>query len=153
MGPPQRPPLLRAIPGTPPPPEDQGPVAAAEWESRIKGERIKAALAIRMGQERPLGGPGNRRLGYKLVGPPKQRHYVPDWDERGVMARILDLHEQQGLGFHAIGRLLEAERCGRNGGPIVYTESRCRQYYAAWKRIIAWEGLEKALASAPPAPQ
>jgi len=136
--------------------------AMTQWESEIKSERIKAALAIRKGQGKPIGGPGNKRIGYKLVGPNKAgRRYIPDWEQRAVMARIAELHERDGLSFHAIGRLLEAERCRGREVPYVrsafqpafYSEARCRHYYAAWKRIIAWEGLEKALASAPPAPQ
>jgi len=129
---------------------------------RVKSERTKAALAIRKAQGRPIGGPQNKRIGYKLVGPNKaRRRYVPDWEQRAVLARITELHERDALGFHAIGRLLEAERRRTQGVPYVpsafraafYTEARCRHYYAAWKRIIAWEGLEKALGLAPKPPQ
>lgn len=136
--------------------------AMTQWESEIKSERTKAALAIRKALGKPIGGPGNKRIGYKLVGPDKAAlRYVPDWEQRAVLARIAELHERDGLGFHAIGRLLEADRCRAEGVPHVrsafqkpfYTEARCRRYFAAWKRIIAWEGLEKALGLAPKPPQ
>jgi hypothetical protein len=136
--------------------------AMTQWESEIKRERTKAALAIRKGQGKPIGGPGNKRIGYKLVGPNKAGlRYAPDWEQRAVLARIAELHEKDRLGFHAIGRLLEPERCRAQGipyarsafQPAFYTEARCRSYYTAWKRIIAWEGLENALGLAPKPPQ
>ncbi len=78
-----------------------------------------------------------------------------------ALEAITELHERDALGFHAIGRLLEADRRRAEGVPHVgsafrpafYTEARCRHYYAAWKRIIAWEGLEKALGLTPKPPQ
>lgn len=87
-------------------------------------ERAYAATAqavlildpIRKAQGRPIGGPQNKRIGYKLVGPNKvRRRYVPDWEQRTVLARIAELHEKDGLGCHAIGRLLEAERRRADG--------------------------------------
>ncbi len=136
--------------------------AMTQWESEIKSERTKADLAIRKAQGRPIGGPGNKRIGYKLVGPnTASLRYVPDWEQRAALARISELHERDGLGFHAIARLLEADPCRAQGVPYArsafqptfYTEARCRHYYAAWKRIIAWEGLERALGLAPKPPQ
>jgi hypothetical protein len=70
---------------------------------------------------------------------------------------LAELHEKERLGFHAIARLLEADRCRAQGVPYArsafrptfYTEARCRHYYRAWKRIITWEGLDKAQDSAP----
>ncbi len=44
-----------------------------------------------------------------------RRRYIPDWEQRAVLARIAELHERDGLGFHAIGRLLEADRCRAEG--------------------------------------
>ncbi len=136
--------------------------AVTQWESDIKSERTKAALAIRKAQGRPIGGPGNKRTGYKLAGGKNGgRHYVPDWEQRAILMRITELHEKDRLGFHAIARLLEEERCQARGLPYAhsstrrgfYTEARCRWYYAAWKQVIAREGLEKALGLAPKPPQ
>jgi len=42
--------------------------AAAEWESRIKSEPIKAALAIRKGQGRSVSRTDRPKPGYKLIG-------------------------------------------------------------------------------------
>ena len=62
-------------------------IAAAEWESRIKGERIKAALAIRMGQGRSVSRTDRPKPGYRLIGEGARRRYVPDWHQRAVKNR------------------------------------------------------------------
>ena len=61
--------------------------AAAEWESRIKSERIKAALAIRKGQGRSVSRTERPKPGCRLIGEGARRRYVPDWDQRAVNSR------------------------------------------------------------------
>jgi len=66
----------------------------AEWESRVKSERVKAAMVILRQQGRHTG--GKPPWGYKVVGPrrnresgtPGNRRLIPDWEERALMLEV-----------------------------------------------------------------
>ena len=69
----------------------------AEWESRVKSERVKAALAILRQQGKHTG--GKPPWGYKVVGRkrdrekgiPGDRRLQPDWEERRWMLEVARL--------------------------------------------------------------
>ena len=71
----------------------------AEWESRVKSERVKAAMVILRQQGRHTG--GKPPWGYKVVGPrsnPEKgikgnRRLEPDWEERALMLEIVRLRD------------------------------------------------------------
>jgi len=62
-------------------------IAAAEWESRIKSERIKAALAIRVGQNWSVSRTDRPKPAYKLTGEKARRRHVPARGQRAVNDR------------------------------------------------------------------
>ena len=80
-------------------------------ESRVKSERVKAAMVILRQQGRHTG--GKPPWGYKVVGPrsnPEKgtkgnRRLAPDWEERALMLKIVRLRD---LAAHC---LLGDDRC------------------------------------------
>lgn len=118
----------------------------AEWESRIKSERTKAALAIRRSQGKPVNG---KRVGYRTVLHGTDRIQVPDYEIRKVLREIVRLRDDEGIeSWDAIARLIEEEDCRRTHRPFRpgafhrwrWTRRRVQGGYRAWKQILEVEG-------------
>ena len=125
----------------------------AEWESRVKGERVKAAQAILRQQGKHTG--GMPPWGYKVEGRrrdrdngiPGDRRLVPDWDERRWMLEVARLRLVERLGcWEDVARAmrrhqLAAIRDGRakpNGNGQAAPKDECRQRRAA---KMSWQAF------------
>jgi DNA invertase Pin-like site-specific DNA recombinase len=126
-------------------------VVFAQWESDVKSERTKAALAIRRAQGLTIVG---RRLGFKLVRKDGDKYLVPDWGERALMIEIAEMRDHQKLKFREIMVLIRKwAMTDKNvkclGQPwrefaINWTADRVLHMYQRWKRIIQEERLDTA---------
>lgn len=127
--------------------------AFAEFESRIRSERIKAAMRVVRHQGRIAG--RHRRFGYKIVGRGARAHYVPDWEVRRVMLYIVDLYEKEGItNWHEISRRVHEYLTGRPPlrttatymesawEPRQWTWQRCQRAYEAYHKICQTEGRD-----------
>ena len=65
--------------------------SVAQGESDLKSERNLEIAAFRRRANRPTN--GERKFGYRVAGPKRDRQFVPFTEERDVMARIVQLHD------------------------------------------------------------
>jgi len=128
----------------------------AEWESRVKSERVKAALAILRQQGKHTG--GKPPWGYKVVGrkrdrdkgTPGDRRLTADWEERALMLEIVRLRDVERIPcWETIAvRMRQMQRDARRAGvdnPALFRrewswESCQRAYAAFWTVLVAKEG-------------
>ena len=128
----------------------------AEWESRVKSERVKAALVILRQQGKHTG--GKPPWGYRVVGPrsnPEKgvkgnRRLEPDWEERALMLEIVRLRDvERILCWEMIAvRMRQMQRDARRAGidnPALFRrewswESCQRAYASFWTVLVAKEG-------------
>lgn len=126
--------------------------AFAEFESRIRSERIKAAMSVARHHGRIAG--RHRKFGYKIVGKGARAHYVPDWEVRQVMLYIVDLYEKEGItNWHEVSRRVYEHLTGypppqtsryRDSAFVrrQWTWQRCQRAYEAYHRICETEGRD-----------
>lgn len=121
-------------------------VAVAEWESAIKSERVKEAMAVikaRKGavNSKVLNGCKKIRRGGKI-------QFIPDPIEESVIQEIARLREEEGLDFFRISDRIEqrmAEFEGREPiprsvwRPRKYNHDRCKRLYNHYREQQAIE--------------
>jgi site-specific DNA recombinase len=128
----------------------------AEWESRVKSERVKAAMVILRQQGKHTG--GKPPWGYKVVGPKSNpakgvkgnRRLAPDWEERALMLEIVRLRDVERIScWETIAaRMRHIQRDARRAGidnPALFRrewswESCQRAYAAFWTVLVEKEG-------------
>jgi len=128
----------------------------AEWESRVKSERVKAAMVILRQQGKHTG--GKPPWGYKVVGPrrnresgtPGNRRLIPDWEERALMLEIVRLRDLERIPCWEMiaARMRQMQRDARRAGidnPALFRrewswESCHRAYVAFWTVLVKKEG-------------
>jgi len=128
----------------------------AEWESRVKSERVKAAMVILRQQGKHTG--GKAPWGYKVVGRkrdrdkgiPGDRRLQPDWEERALMLEIVRLRDLERIPcWETIAvRMRQMQRDARRAGldnPALFRrewswESCQRAYAAFWTVLVEKEG-------------
>jgi DNA invertase Pin-like site-specific DNA recombinase len=118
----------------------------AQWESEIKGERIRAAQSIMRQQGRPLG--GKNHYGYLVTGATRQRRLQPDEPERVIIEVIARLREVEGEWdwkniapqvAAAADRVYAADRHARRRE---WTWWACHRGYQAFWKIVQQEGAD-----------
>lgn len=72
-----------------------------EWERQMIAERTREALKQRRRDGKAAAG-GRPALGRKYEGRAGSRRQVEDAEERGLMARIVEAHDEKGLSFDDI---------------------------------------------------
>jgi hypothetical protein len=128
----------------------------AEWQSRVKSERVKAAMVILRQQRKHTG--GKPPWGYKVVGPRSNRakgvkgnrRLEPDWEERALMLEIVRLRDLERIPcWETIAARMrqmqrDARRAGLDNAALFRREwswESCQRAYAAfWTVLVAKEG-------------
>jgi DNA invertase Pin-like site-specific DNA recombinase len=122
--------------------------AFSEFESRMKGARVSAALAVKMARDGFI----HCRMGFRIVVDKKtgRNRMVPDWRERAVMMEVVRLRDEEGLGWADISDRINLLILGENARRSMfkdnpYHDSRfhrmyCSKAYWEMKRIISSEG-------------
>ena len=117
------------------------PVSQAQSEPIT--ERNEEAVVRMRRHSRPLH--GKKKLGYKLVGPPKDREWAPDVIELSIMADIARLRDEKGMTWQEVSDSIEKRLCeyeGREFSQSVFSKrewrwEKCRRGYHAYKQILA----------------
>ena len=107
----------------------------AQWQSDSYSERNKEIAARLKRLNRPTN--GQKRLGYKLVGPPGHKQWVPDHAERRDMATIVRLRDEKKMSWDQISDEMERRICQREDRPYrksafikrTWSRSRCQKAY------------------------
>jgi len=123
--------------------------ACAQLEAQRTSERNKAVAARLRAQNRPAT--GHAPMGKRIIGPKGQRRYCWNWDERRIMKRIVELHDNHGMSFAKIADALEGElsrranrKPTREGWGRKWSRNRCQRGYMMEKRWQAEEAEAKA---------
>lgn len=89
-------------------------VMTAEWESSMKSERIKAALAAKKARGQLV-----RVRGMRMVKRHNGKRMVAEfrisYEDLRIIEQIKDLRDNHGLSFNKISDIIEQERCERFG--------------------------------------
>lgn len=115
--------------------------SVAQWESDVKSERIKAALAEKKARKRKYV--RHSPFGFKYIG--RNKVAVPDREEMCVLRYISLLRDRDQLSWQAIGDRLESILSSREGRkPRMEWDRRwkwqsCQRGYEAWERITSHE--------------
>ena len=120
--------------------------SVAQGQSDLTSQRNKQIAARMRKLNRPCN--GQKRLGYKLIDLGNHRQWIPDWEERAIMAEIARLRDEKGWAWQAISDSVERCICQHEGRQFrqsaffkrKWTPSKCRRAYLAYKRILQEEG-------------
>ena len=113
--------------------------SVAQWESDVKSERIKAALAEKKSRKRKHC--RHSPFGFKYRG--KNRVAVPDYGELCILRYISLLRDNEGLSWRKISDRIERVLSSREGRKILVEWNRrwkwqsCQRAYDAWQRITS----------------
>jgi len=107
----------------------------AQWQSDSYSERNKEVAARLKRLNRPTN--GQKRMGWKLVGPPKHRQWAPDHAERRDMATIVRLRDEKKMSWDEISDELERRACQKEDRVYrksafvkrTWSRSRCQKAY------------------------
>jgi len=121
--------------------------SVAQGQSDLISQRNKEIAARMKKLNRPCN--GQKKLGYKAIGSKGHRQWMPDWEERAIMAEITRLRDAEGWSFEVISDSIEQRICQSDGRQFrdsaffkrKWTPSKCRRAYFAYKRILEEEGL------------
>tara|TARA_R110000824_G_scaffold189979_5_gene371366 strand:+ start:1118 stop:1936 length:819 start_codon:yes stop_codon:yes gene_type:complete len=119
--------------------------SVAQWESDVKSERTKAALAERKIRNRKHC--RHSPYGFRYKG--KNRVAVPDFEELVVMRYICHLRDHRELSWQKIGNQIEAVLAAREDRKAKMEWDRrwkwqaCQRAYKAWQRITSHEDWRK----------
>ena len=115
----------------------------SQWFSNDRSERCKEIARQLKRMNRPVN--GQKRLGYKLVGPPKDRQWVPDVIELSIMAEIVRLRDEKGMTWQEVSDSVEKRLCeyeGREFSQSIFFRRKWRwdkrrRGYHAYKQFLA----------------
>ena len=113
--------------------------SVAQWESDVKSERTKAALAERKARNRKHC--RHNPYGFKYAG--RTKVAVPVEEELIIMRYLAHLRDYEELSWQKIGNRLEAVFAAREGRKMKQEWDRrwrhqtCLRAYKAWKRLTS----------------
>ena len=115
--------------------------SVAQWESDVKSERVKAALAEKKARNRKYC--RHLPFGFKYRG--KNRVAVPAFKELCILRYVVHLRDHGKLSWRKIGDRLESVLAAREGRKVKMEWDRrwkwqsCQRAYKAWLRLISQE--------------
>ncbi len=120
--------------------------SVTQGQSDLTSQRNKEIAARMRKLNRPCN--GQKKLGYKLAGPKGNCQWVPDMQERAIMAEIVRLRDEEGRTWQTISDSVERRLCEYDGRQFrqsaffkrKWAPSKCRRAYFAYKRILKEEG-------------
>ncbi len=119
--------------------------AVAQGQSDMLSERNKEIAARMRKLNRPCN--GHKRLGYKLQGKKPNWQWVPDMQERAIMAEIVRLRDEKRTWWEVSDAIEEQVyvAAGKIWRPSRYWPrnwscGKCQRALAAWQQILEDEG-------------